>query len=69
MRLSAGSFVLGSLFGMLVMGLIWKSEPTPDSELKAMQLEHARLEVEISKRIHAKLADSTNTVVAIQIED
>lgn len=54
---------------MLIMGIIWHIQPTPDTELKALQLEHARLEVEISKRIHAKLADSTNTVVAIQIED
>lgn len=69
MTLSAGSFVLGSLFGILVMGIIWKSQPTPDTELKDLQLEHARLEVEISKRINARLADSTDTVVAIQIED
>lgn len=68
MNVTVGSFLLVAT-GIFALGLLLGTKSTPDPELKALQLEHARLEVEISKRIHAKLADSTNTVVAIQIED
>lgn len=68
MNMSGGSFLIGALFGMVV-GAFVASKTSPESELQALRLEHARLEVQISQKVHQALQDTTGQhIITLEVK-